>query len=176
MSTPSVPNDERTLLLLGLLYGQNRHGYELNEFIENNLRCTVQLKKATAYALLDKLETVGWIASITEQKGHRPPRKVFSLSESGKVQFHLLLKQLLAHSDTLTLPSDVALMFIEHLPTAQAVSALQERLVQLDQQIQMYRHLPAHGGLGVSMALERARALLEADRIWLTDLISRLEA
>jgi DNA-binding PadR family transcriptional regulator len=46
---------DRQLLLLGLLRRQEMHGYQLNEFIEEKMHSCIDLKKPTAYYLLDKL-------------------------------------------------------------------------------------------------------------------------
>ena len=58
--------DERTLLLLGMLRIESQHGYQLNEFIEHNLARVTDMKKPTAYALLDRLEQSGAITSRLE--------------------------------------------------------------------------------------------------------------
>ena len=46
---------ERQLLLLGLLRREDMHGYRLNEFIERDMAFCTDVKKPTAYYLLDKL-------------------------------------------------------------------------------------------------------------------------
>src|SRR5690606_5170873 len=66
--------DERELLLLGLLRAQSQHGYQINEFIEKNLRRVTDMKKATAYAILDRLARDGHAVTHREQEGNRPPR------------------------------------------------------------------------------------------------------
>ncbi|HYB01600.1 MAG TPA: hypothetical protein VED37_15385 [Ktedonobacteraceae bacterium] len=43
--------DERMLLLLGLLKAQSQHGYQINEFIEHNLKRMIDMKRSTAYSL-----------------------------------------------------------------------------------------------------------------------------
>ena len=62
----SARMDERTLLLLGMLRIESQHGYQLNEFIEHNLGRVTDMKKPTAYALLDRLEQSGAITSRLE--------------------------------------------------------------------------------------------------------------
>ena len=60
---------EKKLLLLGLLRRQEMHGYQLNEFIDNNLALCTDLKKPTAYYLLDQMSKDGWISAEAEQEG-----------------------------------------------------------------------------------------------------------
>jgi len=54
---------DRQLLLLGLLRRQEMHGYQLNEFIEEKMHFCIDLKKPTAYYLLDKLAQEGLLIS-----------------------------------------------------------------------------------------------------------------
>ena len=66
--------DDRSLLLLGMLKAQRSHGYQMHEFIEKNLARVADLKKATAYATLDKLAKEGLVQTTSKQVGNRPPR------------------------------------------------------------------------------------------------------
>ena len=50
-----------SVLLLGLLTTQSQHGYQINEFIEHNLGRVSLMKKATAYALLTRMEAAGLV-------------------------------------------------------------------------------------------------------------------
>ena len=91
--------DERALLLLGALMIQSQHGYQLNDFIE---RCRVAvMKKPTAYAILDRLAGAGHISVNVEQEGNRPPRKVYTITQSGQALFYDLLRANLRTSETL---------------------------------------------------------------------------
>lgn len=95
-SLPPLPEDERVLLLLGLLTEQDRHGYEINDFIEHTLHNVIRLNKATAYQLLDRLEQHGLVASRLEQHGQRPNRKVYHLTPGGQDKFQAMLAAQLA--------------------------------------------------------------------------------
>ena len=75
---------ERELLLLGLLRKREMHGYQLSEFMETHVGIFFDLKKATAYNLLGKMEGKGWVRSREEQEGKRPPRRVFAITLPGR--------------------------------------------------------------------------------------------
>ncbi len=62
---------DRKLLLLGLLRMQDMHGYQINDFIDAFLAVCVDVKKPTAYYLLNKMHADGWIA-VEEQAGGQP--------------------------------------------------------------------------------------------------------
>ncbi|HKV83838.1 MAG TPA: helix-turn-helix transcriptional regulator [Ktedonobacterales bacterium] len=175
MERQREPWDARALLLLGALTVRSQHGYQINDFIE---RCRVtDLKKPTAYALLDRLVAAGHISVQTEQEGNRPIRKVYTLTASGQSLFDDLLRENLATPDTGTGSGDIGLMFLDYLPRAEAVAYLRRRLDQLDRALADTAVVPPHGGhLTVNVALEHQLALRRADRDWLAALVERFEA
>ncbi len=167
--------DERALLLLGVLTIQRQHGYQINDFIE---RCGVTtMKKPTAYALLERLAAAGHIAVATEQAGNRPPRKVYTITDTGRALFDRLLARNVATADAPIAAGDIGLMFIDHLPRAEALAGLRQRLAQLDAQLagRAHQELPHdHGHLSVALVLAHQAARLRADRQWLAETIDRL--
>ncbi|MFN8515921.1 MAG: PadR family transcriptional regulator [Thermomicrobiales bacterium] len=168
--------DERALLLLGVLAIQRQHGYQINDFIE---RCGVTaMKKPTAYALLDRLAAAGYIAVATEQAGNRPIRKVYEITDEGRVLFRQLLERNIATADMPIAAGDIGLMFVNHLSREEALTGLRQRLDELDAQLATRAHatLPAdHGHLSIALILEHQAARLRADRDWLAATIDRLE-
>src|SRR5690348_16026955 len=116
--------DDRALLLLGLLRMQDLHGYQLNEFIERNLGLVTEMKKATAYAILDRLREAGYIRMSVEQKGNRPLRQVYSITPAGEAHFLYLLRENLSRADRTTFAGDIGLMFFDQLPRNEAIKHL----------------------------------------------------
>ncbi|GGJ67880.1 hypothetical protein GCM10008939_10260 [Deinococcus aquiradiocola] len=175
-----MASDPNTLLLLGLLKGQRQHGYQLNEFIERNLGRFTTLKKATAYAALDRLEKNGLIEATTEQSGNRPARRVYGLTETGETQFLDLLRAHLARPEPVAFYGDLGMMFLNQLPRPEVLDLLNERATQIDDQISGLQRVPTHEGtlgqglFGVDLAVSRQLALLRADRAWLTQTLDRL--
>lgn len=169
--------DERALLLLGLLKAQSQHGYQLNEFIEKNLSRVTDMKKATAYATLDKLKAAGLITETVEQEGNRPPRKVYAITEAGEAEFHRLLIETLSAADRFVLAGDIGLMFLDHLSREDAVACLQGRLSAVEERLALHAQTPQHGhGIGVDLAVEHIQVLMQADRDWLRGVIERLKS
>lgn len=167
--------DQNALLLLGLLRHHNHHGYQLHEFIERDLSGLVSLKKATAYDLLEKLQTAGYIEAHREQHGGRPPRRVYAITDKGKAHFHDLLRENLSHSDEFNLAGDMGLMFLDELEPEVARRYLQQRLDNLEAHIEAFKAIPRHQqARGVTLAAERQLALQNADRAWLIALLERL--
>lgn len=176
-ATSAAGVDERALLLLGILRGQSQHGYQINELIERDLAHVTDMKKPTAYALLDRLEQSGAVSVHVEREGARPPRKVYAITPVGEARFLELLRANLAEADRVTSAGDVGLMFLDALPRAEGLELLRGRLARLDMQIALYEQSPHHGlGLGVDLTVERQLALLRADRAWLAGALERLAA
>ena len=169
--------DERTLLLLGMLRVESQHGYQLNEFIEHNLGRVTDMKKPTAYALLERLEQSGAITSRVSQEGNRPPRKVYTITEMGEHLFNRLLRETLAAAAPYVITGDVGLMFLDALPLGEALLLLERRLRSVRELIAEVEKVPAHHqGMGIDLAIEHQAILLRADEAWLTQLVARLSA
>lgn len=177
LSSDRLPDDERTLLLLGLLTEQDRHGYEINDFIERNLEAVIRLKKATAYQLLARLEECGLTESRAEAQGQRPTRRVFHLTEAGRLHFQRLLAEHLPRTEALIPEGNVPVMFSEHLPGLERLAALRERLAEAEDQLAAAQAAAAGAPCtsSVGLALERILWLTRADRDWLRAAVARLE-
>ena len=123
---------DHELLLLGILMHESQHGYQINEFIDKNLNRITNMKKATAYAVLKRLNNKGFVSSTLEQEGNRPPRQVYSITEKGKQEFTNLLRKSLKKGDSFYLQGDMGLMFLHHLPLKEVAAYLETRLVQIE--------------------------------------------
>lgn len=169
--------DERALLLLGMLKVQSQHGYQINEFIEQSLGRVTDMKKPTAYAILDRLSHGGYIAVHTEQEGGRPPRKVYAITPAGERLYFTLLRTHLAEPHREPAAGGIALMFLDDLPENERMTLMRQRLEKLEALIAVYEQAPKHGhGLGVDLAIEQQLYLLRAEREWLSSrLLPRLE-
>ena len=113
---------DRELLLLGLLRQSGMHGYKIIEFIERDLAICTDLKKPTAYFLLDKLAQNGWISWSEEREGNRPPRRIYAITAEGEAQFQQLLRANLGQYEPLKFTSDIALAFANELPPAELLA------------------------------------------------------
>lgn len=168
--------DERELLVLGLLKSQSQHGYQINEFIERNLGRVTDMKKATAYSILKRLDQAGMVNAIVEQEGNRPPRQVYSITDLGEQRFNELLKLSIVTVDDVTPTGDIAIMFLDHLPKEEIIMSLQERLTKVNAILETYQNTPQHGhGFGVDLSIRHRTALLQADSDWLSTAISYVE-
>jgi PadR family transcriptional regulator, regulatory protein AphA len=73
------------IALLGLLRARPMHGYEIHQQLSapTGLGLIWRVKQAQLYALLDRFETVGYVAATLQPQEKAPPRKVLSLTTEG---------------------------------------------------------------------------------------------
>ncbi len=121
--------DERKLLLLGILRQSEMHGYLLNAHLDG--AAPISFKKPTAYNLLERMHTDGWVSYRDEPTGDRP-RRVYALTETGEQAFLKLLRKQLQHFAPAEFPSLVSLSFLDALPVAEALAALRKRREALE--------------------------------------------
>lgn len=119
------------LLLLGLLGRQRMHGYELNEILERQLGFLSDLKKPTAYRLLEQLQAQGLVESEVERQGRRPERRVYRLTPKGRERFEALLRSELESAPHAVDPGNVALLFADQVPSSERVALLNRRMSTL---------------------------------------------
>lgn len=164
---------EREMLLLGLLRSGEMHGYQLNDYIERTLSFCADVKKATAYFLLDKMEGRGWVTATEQREGNRPPRKVYHLTPSGEAEFQRLLRENLATFSSARSAADIGLAFLGALDPREARQLLQQRRAALSMELDGIRAAPQHGS-GVQLLINHQIHYLDSELRWLDETIASL--
>jgi transcriptional regulator len=77
------------LLILSLLQGRARHGYEISQLIEQRSAGMLKFNVASLYPLLYRLEKRGWIEGQWVEKAGQRRRRYYRLLPAGKA----MLKQ-----------------------------------------------------------------------------------
>lgn len=72
------------LLLLSLLEGVPRHGYEISKLIEQRSDGALRFHAASLYPLLYRLERRGWIVGKWVEKGGQRRRRYYRLTAQGE--------------------------------------------------------------------------------------------
>ncbi|GIL13109.1 MAG: PadR family transcriptional regulator [Chloroflexota bacterium] len=164
---------DRELLLLGLLRREDMHGYQLTEFINRNLASCVDLKKPTAYYLLDKMVEAGWITRSQEQEGSRPPRHVYQITPEGEAAFRRLLRENLSAYHPARFTDDIGLALLDSLPADEARALLSRRREALAAELEAARAAPPHAG-SWQLVIDHLRFHLAAELSWLDGILRRL--
>jgi DNA-binding PadR family transcriptional regulator len=163
----------RRLLLLGLLRSQEMHGYQLNDFIDSHLGAAVELKKPTAYRLLNKMADDGWITFTEEREGKRPPRRVYAIAPEGETAFQYLLRESLAGYEHCGFPGATGFLFLHAIPVNEAIPLLEQRRAQVGSFLKEARaHEMDHGSL--QLVLSHQTRHLETELHWLGQVIDHL--
>jgi DNA-binding PadR family transcriptional regulator len=164
---------DRKLLLLGLLRMQEMHGYQLNDFIDAFLSVCVDVKKPTAYYLLNKMHQEGWISVEEHQEGNRPMRRIYSIAPQGEAAFQDLLRENLSTYTPVQFGGDIGLAFMDALTVEERNSLITQRRADLAQKLTEVETIPAHPG-NFQLMIEHQVRHLRAELDWLDDLISHL--
>ena len=164
----------RKLLLLGLLRNQEMHGYQLNDFIDAFLAVCVDVKKPTAYYLLNKMHEDGWIAVEEQQEGNRPMRRIYSITPLGEIAFEELLRNNLGSYAPVQFSSDIGLAFMDALSDEARDILLSQRRDELAQQLATVEAIPEHPG-NFQLMIEHQMRHLQTELDWLDDIIACLQ-
>lgn len=164
---------DRELLLLGLLRQGDMHGYRLIEFIERELSTCTDLKKSTAYFVLDKMVAQGWITRSEEREGNRPPRRVYHITAAGEAQFFALLRENLARHAPPVFGGDIGLAFLDAVDPHEAIELLAVRRAALVADLEAARAVPPHAGAW-QLLIDHRVIHLEGELRWLDDVLARL--
>ena len=163
----------RELLFLGLLRHQKMHGYQLNEFIQKDLAVCTDIKKPTAYYLLNKMAERGWIEQSSEQIGNRPPRRVYQITVEGEAAFQSLLRESMQQYSPTFFEDDIPLAYLDELETDEAKDLLEKRREILLAELQKMQETAPHPGT-VQWMLEHRLRHLKTELEWLNEILSRL--
>lgn len=167
---------DRRILLLGLLRMQEMHGYQLNDFIDRRLDFVTDLKKPTAYYILDKLCKDGYVREETEQAGHRPERRVYHITPKGEECFQALLRENLTDFEQTYYADDLGIIFMHSLAPQEVRAALKEKLGRVRKELAHLEALTAHNAPNdpVRLVLTHKIAHLRVDEQWVSGIINLL--
>lgn len=73
--------------MLGLLSYQDMTGYELNKVFDSSLQFMWNTKTSQIYRELSKMEKEDLVTSSVEVQDKKPDRKIYTITEHGKVAF-----------------------------------------------------------------------------------------
>ena len=167
------------LAILSLVAERPRHGYEIEQVIEERgMREWTAVGFSSIYYLLKKLERDGLIESRLEEAQRGPARKVYHLTPAGGDALHRGVLEALAVPQRCYPSMMLGLASLPAVPVPQVLDALQkyraaltERQAQLQDKWSGQQPLPYF----VDAIFTYSLALLEAEIKWVGDFITRLE-
>src|ERR1041384_2628372 len=88
MSNQSIARDLKKgsaeLLILSLLEGRQRHGYEISKLIESRSNGAVRFHVASLYPLLYRMEDRGYLSGKWVEKAGQRRRRYYRLTAAGR--------------------------------------------------------------------------------------------
>jgi len=161
---------DRELLLLGLLRQQKMHGYKLMAFIETNMQICTDLKKSTAYLLLENMEKNGWVTKIEEPNGSRPPKRTYEITDQGEKTFQKFLRTGLQNFQSIFFENDVSYLFWDVLSIDDRIFLLEEKKKKIDLELKKLESIPHHAD-NTQLLIDHQKYYLKSEQQWVNHLI-----
>jgi DNA-binding PadR family transcriptional regulator len=167
------------LAILGLIVEQPRHGYQIEQVIEERgMRNWTEIGFSSIYYLLKKLEREGLIEGHLEETEQGPARKVYRATPAGKETLRAGVLDALSVPRRCYTPLQLGLAHLPGIPAPEAAAALRHygealdtRLAGIRQRYEAQQPLPRY----VELMFEHSITLLQAEMGWIDDLIQELE-
>jgi DNA-binding PadR family transcriptional regulator len=168
------------LAVLGLVVERPRHGYEIEQIIEERgMRDWTEVGFSSIYYLLKKLQGEGLIEGQLEEAARGPARKVYRATPAGDAALQAAVLDALSVPRRYHSPLQLGLSHLPGIPPTQAVAALQQyrdalanRLAYVQERCNSQQPLPYF----VTAMFEHSIALIEAELGWISEFIERMEA
>ena len=167
------------LAILSLIVEQPRHGYEIEQVIEERgMREWTEVGFSSIYYLLKKLERDGMIAGRLEEAGRGPARKVYHATPTGRQAMHAASLDALAVPRRCYPPLQLGLASLPSLSQGEALAALRSyrdalaaRLVQIQANWEGKGSLPYF----IDAMFDYSSAMLRAEMAWIERFIHSVE-
>ena len=167
------------LSILSLVVERPRHGYEIEQVIEERgMRDWTEIGFSSIYYLLKKLEKEGLVTGHLEEAARGPARKVYSATEAGREALVDGLLDVLSVPRPTRSPLQLGLANLPAIPPAEAMdalgqyhSALAERNDYLRARRENQQPLPYF----VDAMFDLSLTLIEAEKAWIAGFIEQIE-
>ena len=173
----SLTNAE--LAILSLVAEQPRHGYEIEQVIEERgMREWTEIGFSSIYYLLKKLEAKGLVAGGLEEAERGPARKVYRVTPNGTEALRAATLEALSVPGRCYPPLLLGLASLPGIPPAEALAALGQYHAALSQRLEGVQarweeQRPVPGF--VDAMFDYSLTLIQAEMAWVAGFIERLE-
>ena len=169
------------LVLLGLLYEEDRYGYEIEAVIEERrMRNWTKIGFSSIYNSLNNLEKKGWIGSRHEEKHGSPARKVYFIHDDYRETVRETIKKSLHSPRRVYSEFSIGLAFSHFLSMEEVVDCLVQYRSNLESRkqaiLESYEEQPAaHHLIHVKALFTHPLKLIEAEVEWINDLLNEMK-
>jgi len=168
------------LTVLTLIAEQPRHGYQIEQVIEERgMREWTEIGFSSIYYLTKKLQKEGLIESRTEQTaGRGPARKVYHITQAGAGALQEAMIEALSVPQPRHTSFSLALGNLPAVPPAEAVTALQahrdvlaDRLAHVQNRWEAQKPMPYF----VDALFDYSVTMIRAEMMWVEKFIKQVE-
>jgi DNA-binding PadR family transcriptional regulator len=167
------------LTILGLVVEQPRHGYEIEQVIEERgMREWTEIGFSSIYYLLKKLEGEGLITGQLQEAQSGPARKVYQATSAGREAYRAAVLDALAVPRRRYSTLLLGLSGLIDVPPAEALAALQRyraALVERRDNVQtnLARQRPLSGF--IDAMFDHSLTMIQAEITWVEEFIAKTE-
>jgi DNA-binding PadR family transcriptional regulator len=128
------------LAVLSLVAEQPRHGYQIEQIIEERgMRRWTEVGFSSIYFLLKKLEHGGFIEGRLQKTERGPARKVYHATKTGQEAFHAAIIEVLSVPQPSPRPLMLGLANLPSLSSKEALTALSQYSEHLEEKMGILR-------------------------------------
>ncbi len=128
------------LAVLSLVAQQPRHGYQIEQVIEERgMRRWTEVGFSSIYFLLKKLEKGGFIEGRLEKTERGPARKVYHATKTGQEAFHAAIIEVLSVPQPSPRPLMLGLANLPSLSIEETLTALSQYRKHLTEKMEILR-------------------------------------
>jgi len=171
------------LAILSLIVEQPRHGYEIEQVIEQRgMREWTEVGFSSIYYLLKKLESAGLVHGRQQQQaaGRGPARKVYTATDAGRVAWREATLHALSIPQRCYPPFQLGLANLPALTTNESVTAVRQYQAGLAQHRDHIRARFQQEGATppphVNAMFDLSLTLIEAELAWLEKFLPELNS
>jgi DNA-binding PadR family transcriptional regulator len=168
------------LAILSLIAEQARHGYEIEQVIqERGMREWTEVGFSSIYYLLKRLEQLGFIEGRSLPKaGKGPARKVYAITTAGWAAWKAETLRALSEPQRCYKPLQIGLANLNGLSRAEALSALEQYSQQLSERREHVSQRRQENGeplpFHVAAMFDLSLALIQAELDWVVKFTEQL--
>ena len=126
--------------LLGILMTGPKHGYEMHSYFSSHMDQFWRLSMSQIYALLKRMEKNGVVISKSEWQNNRPPKKIFSITQTGKEGFLNWVYSPVNHVRNMRIEFMAKLFFINELKLKRAADIIDKQIAILRETLHLLQH------------------------------------
>ena len=168
------------LSILSLVAERPRHGYEIEQVIEERgMRNWTEIGFSSIYYLLKKLEKERLVAGRLEEAARGPARKVYAVTEAGYEALRSGLLDVLSVPRPCRSPLQLGLANLPAVPPAEAVDALgqyYDALAENEEYLRVRREEQQPLPYFVDAMFDLSLTLIEAEKEWIAAFIELIES